>query len=72
MVGRSALATTGPIGFAAATFDYRMGHETDMPRCPQFGRYQGESGHNADGPLRSRIADIGQPRDLRLTSHPAS
>ena len=20
-------------------------HETDLPRCPQFGRYRGESGH---------------------------
>jgi len=25
--------------------DFRFWHETDLPRCPQFGRYRGESGH---------------------------
>jgi hypothetical protein len=24
---------------------FRSLHETDLPRCPQFGRYRGESGH---------------------------
>jgi hypothetical protein len=25
--------------------DFRSWHETDLPRCPQFCRYRGESGH---------------------------
>ena len=25
--------------------DFRVWHETDLQRCPQFGRYRGESGH---------------------------
>ena len=29
--------------FAVAHF--RCWHETDLPRCPQFRRYRGESGH---------------------------
>ena len=28
------------------------GHEPDLPRPPQFGRYQGESGHGSAGPIR--------------------
>jgi hypothetical protein len=25
--------------------DFRYWHKTDLPRCPRFGRYRGESGH---------------------------
>jgi hypothetical protein len=30
-----------------------FGHETDLPRCPQFGRYRGEGG-------RSRVSSAMQ------------
>src|SRR5258708_3190183 len=30
-----------------------------MPRCPQFGRYQGSTGHGADSAFRSRLTQTG-------------
>jgi hypothetical protein len=31
------------------THDVACWHETDLPPCPQFGRYRGESGHGGYG-----------------------
>jgi hypothetical protein len=31
---------------------FRYWHEPDLQCCPQFGRYQGESGRDADRPIR--------------------
>ena len=36
-----------------------------MPRCPQFGRYRGNSGHGADSAFRSRLTQA------ERTSRPA-
>src|ERR1700722_10751274 len=37
------LATNQPPRLLGLLQQYR--HKTDLPRCPQFGRYRGESGH---------------------------
>ena len=41
---------------AQATAPILDSTEADNPECPQFGRYRGVSGHDADGPIRSRMA----------------
>src|SRR5882724_9105122 len=37
-----------PEAAIAAPRNVRSWHETDLARCPQFGRDRGESGHNSD------------------------
>src|SRR5258708_34903176 len=37
-------------------------HETDLPRCPQFGRDRGESGHNSDIVKPTRLTQSGPRR----------
>src|ERR1700734_716902 len=36
-------------------------HEPDQPRCPQFGRFRGESGRRPNSPIWSRMpeAEVG-------------
>src|ERR1700730_9832596 len=34
-----------PLSISSQAWDVAYWHETDLPRCPQFGRYRGESGH---------------------------
>jgi len=56
---------TLPVGFRVARQNAsftNLGHEPDHWRCPQFGRYRGESGHDADGPIRSRMTQRGDRR----------
>ena len=40
-------------------------HETDLPRCPQFGRYRGESGH---GGYERRLPSLTQNGHRRCFS----
>jgi hypothetical protein len=40
-------------------------HEPDHQRCPQFGRYRGESGHGAHSPIRSRMTPSGHWAPLK-------
>jgi len=40
---------------------YRYWHQPDHQRCPQFGHYRGESGHGANGPIRSRLTKLRHP-----------
>src|SRR6266849_6976449 len=35
--------------------DVACWHEPDLQRCPQFGRYRGESGRRTDSPIWSRM-----------------
>ena len=44
---------------ASCQLDFRKWHEPDLRCCPQFGRYQGESGRDADRPIRSRMIPNG-------------
>jgi putative ABC transport system substrate-binding protein len=38
-----------------------FGHQTDLTRCPQFGRYRGQTGHGADSAFRSRLTHLYGP-----------
>jgi hypothetical protein len=39
-----------------------VAHEPDQPRCPLYGRYQGESGHGSGSPVWSRLTQLGHWR----------
>jgi len=41
-------------------------HQTDMPRCPLFGRYQRESGHNSDIVKPTRLTQLRHEPSVRL------
>jgi hypothetical protein len=38
-----------------SVIDVAYWHETDLPRCPQLGRYREESRHGVDCLIRSRM-----------------
>ena len=50
-------------GYKLEYRDFRRWHEPDLPRCPQFGRYRGESGH---GGYERRLPTLTQLRHRRF------